>query len=977
MQEKSMTTVWALPGLTKLFRVITFCALALGLIACGDLAVFLSQPQNIQTSDGFQSVEVGEDGYFHIAWDSLGNNPNLAADYDLYLLKTEEIPQAIRGTETSLRLSNGLVTVTPISRANSLSLSDHGKLITNLKGLSNYIHQEEIDPKSFYIFSIRAKSNAVSARNIMVSAKVNFTAPLYARSSWNRTSATVSWEYVAGATSYGIYDANDLLKPLAQNSSSSIDLSFAIAAEAKDYCVRSLRGSLASQDCNPIRGIGKEWKVRIAELSAFAAPLGYYRASDDLDLTLRFTNPVTIKDGATVKLPLYMGALANATYLGGSGTDTLSFRYRIVTGNKSDGLIPLPELLISPADGLFDVLGKSVDTSFLKFHYEKTANVKVDADPPTVNVGADRQAIVPILLNATSRDALTFSWSQISGPGIAHFEPSDKASTEFSAVGDGTYVIRLTAVDDSGLSAYDELQIEWDNTAPVVNLGADRSFRMATNINAATSGGSSYQWSQISGPGIVTFLSPSTEDSVVSATIEGSYVLRLTVNDTLGNVGFDEMTMTWDTTAPIADAGLDRSEGGPFTLLGSSNEVSTYAWTVVTKPGASVVTFSSANTANTGFTGTVDGTYVLRLTVTDAAGNSASDTMSLLYNALPPTFSGIKTMTIAPSKTEVTLGWATANDVVTTRQKMVYDICHSTTPGVCATHFVATYTSGHARLNYTVRGLSPSGYNEFIVRARDEKDHRDNNAVLRKTGIFSGAVSVSAGKYFNCSITSDAKVKCWGNNSNGELGNGTYTTRSSPLEVVGLSNAIAVATGDAHACALISDGTVSCWGSNNRGQLGIGNTTSRNTPITVPGLTSVTSIYASYRQTCAVTSAPAAYCWGNNASGVLGDGTSTNRYVPTPVTVTSGITAFGMGNTHSCAIIANGDVSCWGTNSANQLGDGGNVSRLTAAPVSGITGATSISSSQYQNCVLIGSGARCWGDNFWGALGDSTNDPRT
>ncbi|RYZ50447.1 MAG: hypothetical protein EOP07_22945, partial [Proteobacteria bacterium] len=511
-----MLKSWVLPKAALVFRALSFCALAQTLVACGDLAVFLSQPQTIKTSQGFESVEVGEDGYFRVSWDSPGSDPSSSADYDLYLLKLPELPASLKA-QPSMRLTSELVSITAISREDSLSLKDHGTLLTNLKGMQTYIHQEKIDPKLFYVFSIKGKSSKAAARNGMVSAKVNFTSPTLTRSSWNRDSATLSWDYVSGATSYDIFDSNDLSKVLFTSESVSAELSFDKAAERKDYCVRSRRGALLSDECVPIQGVGKDWTVHIVEISGPTAVNDYYRAGDSLDISVRFSNSVTLKPGATTKLPFYIGSLANASYLSGSGTDTLTFRYTVQAGDVSQGLLPVPQLIVTPTEGLVDSLGQAVDLSIYRFHYEQSTNVKIDADPPTVDVGADRSATSPITLAATSNGASTFSWSQVSGPGTAQFSAADKATTEFSAAGDGVYVVRLTVEDDSGLSAQDDLQIIWDNNAPIVNVGTDRSLNASTLIDATTSGGSSYQWTQISGPGTISFGTPTTEDSTVSA----------------------------------------------------------------------------------------------------------------------------------------------------------------------------------------------------------------------------------------------------------------------------------------------------------------------------------------------------------------------------------------------------------------------------------------------------------------------------
>ena len=130
--------------------------------------------------------------------------------------------------------------------------------------------------------------------------------------------------------------------------------------------------------------------------------------------------------------------------------------------------------------------------------------------------------------------------------------------------------------------------------------------------------------------------------------------------------------------------------------------------------------------------------------------------------------------------------------------------------------------------------------------------------------------AITAGYKFSCAVVNGG-LHCWGANGSGQLGDGSKTNRLVPVQVVGLSAKIAaVDCGGAHACAIVDNGAARCWGNNFLSELGDGTDTDSTTPVQVVGLTSgVKGIAAAANHTCALVG-NGVKCWGINAWGELG-----------------------------------------------------------------------------------------------------------
>jgi alpha-tubulin suppressor-like RCC1 family protein len=253
-----------------------------------------------------------------------------------------------------------------------------------------------------------------------------------------------------------------------------------------------------------------------------------------------------------------------------------------------------------------------------------------------------------------------------------------------------------------------------------------------------------------------------------------------------------------------------------------------------------------------------------------------------------------------------------------------------------------------------------------------------------------GVTSISSTWCHTLALTSDGTVWAWGNNSYGQLGNGTsipntwcYATQgyaegegnATPAQVAlpDPNPVIAIATGEYHSLAVTSDNNVWAWGYNAYGQLGDGTTMERLTPVqvTVEGgspLTGVVAVAAGSWHSLALKSDGTVWTWGYNLQGQLGIGSADKSAHTAAVQVTtlSGMTALAAGEWHSVALKSDGTVWAWGYNAFGRLGDGTTIERTSPVQTVGISGVTAIAAN-YRTSLALTSAGTVWG---WGYDGD-------
>jgi alpha-tubulin suppressor-like RCC1 family protein len=270
------------------------------------------------------------------------------------------------------------------------------------------------------------------------------------------------------------------------------------------------------------------------------------------------------------------------------------------------------------------------------------------------------------------------------------------------------------------------------------------------------------------------------------------------------------------------------------------------------------------------------------------------------------------------------------------------------------------------------------------------------------SGTLQNVAQIVTNQNDSCARLTNGTAACWGDNTYGQLGDGTKSQRTSPVQVKNpagsgpLTGITALATGFYHTCALLSDKTIDCWGANGYYQLGTGGNADSSLPVKVlnglgnAALSGVIGISAGTYDTCAVIADHTARCWGTNNFGNLGTANTLPTPLPKPVrngkntgNLTS-VSQISAGPESTCAILASktikNEVRCWGSNQFGQLGTNSGASSNKPVAVKAVTGtgnlqnigqiSTNGGANGDHTCArTIGKAALCWGSNNYGQLG--------
>ncbi|NDF32407.1 MAG: hypothetical protein EB147_09290, partial [Acidimicrobiia bacterium] len=305
------------------------------------------------------------------------------------------------------------------------------------------------------------------------------------------------------------------------------------------------------------------------------------------------------------------------------------------------------------------------------------------------------------------------------------------------------------------------------------------------------------------------------------------------------------------------------------------------------------------------------------------------------------------------------------------------------------------------------------GYGDNRVRGDGPNEMGDNLPTV-DLGTGRTAISISAGAAHTCVVLDNNKVKCWGLNFAGQLGLGDTANRGDAANEMGDNlptvdlgtgrTAISISAGSNHTCSLLDDNSVKCWGDNTNGQLGLGDTNARgdgasemgNSLGVVPLGVAATSVIASDTTTCATINGGQLKCWGANVFGQLGIGSTNSQGDGSgeiaglaAVNLGTGRTAIGVapGYEFTCALLDDQSLKCWGRNGIGELGigtaEGGIIgdhaigdtagemgNSLTAVNLTTSFPVASMALTQWSSCAMFVNGkVKCWGRSHYGQLG--------
>jgi uncharacterized delta-60 repeat protein len=496
---------------------------------------------------------------------------------------------------------------------------------------------------------------------------------------------------------------------------------------------------------------------------------------------------------------------------------------------------------------------------------------------------------------------------------------------------------------------------------------------------APAAGGTPYNYSIFSGslpPGITIASSGASASLNGTPTANGSYSFTIQVKDSaFSNPALKTYTMTVVdlvvTPEPLPAGTIGSPYNQPLTIAGGTGPYT------VTQASAFPAWLTLSGNTLSG-TPASAGKYQMDIVTTDSTGGTPLKALQRIEILVP-----------APQTLTVATAGAGTGTIASTLPDSAINCgvtCSSSYAANTVVTLTATPSAGSVFTGWYGGGCSGTGTCTVTMSA----------AQFVSAGFRRYAVS---GANHSVLLKSDGTVWTWGSNSNGQLGNGTTTDSTVPLQALGLSNITAVSAGLNYTVALKADGTVWAWGRNNSKQLGDGTTIDKATPFQVSGLANVTAIaagqsktlvlkndgtvwdIATMTQVSGLTGVKAIVSGGVNRSSALkSDGTVWTISPLAQVSGLTGVIAISADNAsdHVVALKSDGTVWTWGTGAKGQLGDGTfTASTTTPTQASGLNNITAISAGNSHSLALKNDGSVwTWGTDLYGQLGDGLTADR-
>ena len=514
------------------------------------------------------------------------------------------------------------------------------------------------------------------------------------------------------------------------------------------------------------------------------------------------------------------------------------------------------------------------------------------------------------------------------------------------------------------------------NKDVTVDLGDQQNntgFDPVDNVNAPVvrARGMTLTWDKPSNPeysGVVIDVMPQIPVAVPSITITGSEVTTAMIEGLAFNTDYS-FTITAKYNEDLAEPIVfsKRSSAGPSVtgLTASTNgDQVIVSWMTPTLGfdhySGVTITVISAN-------------GVARQPV-EVIADSQSDNTQVITDL---DYATNYTITVVTNHQELGISNAVATTIMTVATPIPFSAISAGSSFSCALLVGHAYCWGLGTQDRLGNGLALSQNQPVLVEVG--VDNPLGNVTAIDTG-FSHTCAIAAGNTY-----------CWGQGTNGQIGNGEGANQSRPVVVetaadTPLANVTEISLGNAHTCA-ISDGNAYCWGLGTLGRLGNGAFDRQNRPVIVETaentpLANVSAIAVGSAHSCAIADGHA-HCWGRGTSGQLGNGLQEDQNRPVVVetaanTPLENVTDISVGNVHTCAI-SEGTAYCWGSGVNGRLGNGrlGRQERpVVVGTATGValTNVTAIASGGLHSCALAAGNAYCWGKGEFGRLGNGTVD---